>query len=101
MPPPPAIAARLDHITKALTITVKALEVLSDGLDTPFMGVISTTTRSLLTSAETVTQNKDEFTQLMEKTYELLNAIIIVYIKSGKDEGLPPNTLRHVGKVTE
>jgi hypothetical protein len=50
--------------------------------------------------SQTVRQNKNKCTQLMEQTYELLNAILIVHIKSDTGE-LPPNMLTHIGKFTE
>jgi hypothetical protein len=37
----------------------------------------------------------------MEQTYELLNAILIVYIKSDTGGELPPSVLTHIGKFTE
>ena len=50
---------------------------------------------------QTVRQNKNECTQLMEQTYELLNAILIVHIKSDTGGELPPSVLTHIGKFTE
>ncbi|KAJ7841861.1 hypothetical protein B0H13DRAFT_1910051 [Mycena leptocephala] len=37
----------------------------------------------------------------MEQTYELLNAILIVHIKSDTGGELPPSVLTHIGKFTE
>ncbi|KAJ7920300.1 hypothetical protein B0H13DRAFT_2268267 [Mycena leptocephala] len=37
----------------------------------------------------------------MEQTYELLNAILIVHIKSDMGGELPPSVLTHIGKFTE
>jgi hypothetical protein len=37
----------------------------------------------------------------MEKTHNLLNAIIIVYIKSDTGADLPPIVLKHIGSFTE
>jgi hypothetical protein len=48
-----------------------------------------------------IKQNKDECTQLLEQTYELLNAILMVHIKSETGPELPPSVLSHIGKFTE
>jgi hypothetical protein len=37
----------------------------------------------------------------MEQTYELLNAILIVHIKSDTGGELPPSVLTHIGNFTE
>jgi hypothetical protein len=37
----------------------------------------------------------------MEKTHNLLNAILIAYIKSDTGADLPPLMLKHIGKFTE
>jgi hypothetical protein len=37
----------------------------------------------------------------MEKTHELLDAIIILHISSDTGGVLPPKTLNHIGKFTE
>jgi hypothetical protein len=50
---------------------------------------------------QTVNQNKNECSQLMEQIYELLNAILIAHIKSDKGAELPPSVLTHIGKSTE
>jgi hypothetical protein len=38
---------------------------------------------------------------LMERTYELLNAIVLVYMKSETGTDLPALVLRHIGRFTE
>jgi hypothetical protein len=48
-----------------------------------------------------VKQNKNECSQLMEQTYELLNAILIVHIKSDTGGDLLPSVLTHIGQFTE
>ncbi|KAJ7884258.1 hypothetical protein B0H13DRAFT_1890039 [Mycena leptocephala] len=62
---------------------------------------MANTTQSLLKNIQTVKQNKNECSQLMEQTYELLNAILIVHIKSDTGGELPPSVLTHIGKFTE
>jgi hypothetical protein len=52
-------------------------------------------------SFQTVKQNKSDCADLMEKTHTLLNAIIIVYIKSDTGTNLPPIVLKHIGSFTE
>jgi hypothetical protein len=52
-------------------------------------------------SPQTVRQNKNECTQMMEQTYGLINAILIVHIKSDTGGELPPSMLTHIGKFTE
>jgi hypothetical protein len=37
----------------------------------------------------------------MEKTHDLLNAIILVYTKSDAGADLPPIVLKHIGEFTE
>jgi hypothetical protein len=46
-------------------------------------------------------QNKDGCSFLMEQAHELLNAVIIVYIKSDTGAELPPSVLNQIGKFTE
>ncbi|KAJ7131504.1 hypothetical protein C8R43DRAFT_1207489 [Mycena crocata] len=92
---------RLNNIATALDATVNTLEILSDTFDTPFLAPISITTRSLLTSIETVRQNSGDCIQLLEDTYQLLNAIIRLHVESDACGELPPSTLKHVGKFTE
>jgi hypothetical protein len=37
----------------------------------------------------------------MEQTYQLINAILMVHIKSETGAELPPSVLTHIGKFTE
>jgi hypothetical protein len=48
-----------------------------------------------------VRKNKGDCTQLLEQTYELLNAILMVHIDSDTGAELPPSVLTHIGKFTE
>jgi hypothetical protein len=61
----------------------------------------SATTMNLNQPLQTVRQNKNECMQLMEQTYELLNAILMVHIKSETGAELPPSVLKYIGKFTE
>ncbi|KAJ7896980.1 hypothetical protein B0H13DRAFT_1884747 [Mycena leptocephala] len=92
---------RLNNIISCLTITANTLEILDGSLKSPFLEAISNTTQSLLKNMEMVKQNKNECTQLLEQTYELLNTILMVHITSDMGGELPPNVLKHIGKFTE
>ncbi|KAJ7935866.1 hypothetical protein B0H13DRAFT_1853979 [Mycena leptocephala] len=101
---PPKLAAtqtRLKNITTCLTVTANTLEILVDNLHISFLAAISNTTQSLLKCIQAVKQNKSDCADLMEKTHTLLNAIIIVYIKSDTGTNLPPIVLKHIGSFTE
>ncbi|KAJ7603264.1 hypothetical protein DFH06DRAFT_1350351 [Mycena polygramma] len=102
MPPQPsATQIRVNNITRGLAATAESLEVLANGFKDPSLEAIAYTTRSLLKNAETIKQNKDECTQLLEQTHELLNAILVTHIKSDTSADLPPSVLNHIGKFTE
>ncbi|KAJ7854370.1 hypothetical protein B0H13DRAFT_1903700 [Mycena leptocephala] len=102
MPPQPTVTQiRLNNITTCLTITASTLEILVGSLKSPFLVAVSNTTQSLLKNIEMVKQNKNECIQLMEQTYELLNAILMVHINSDTGAELPPSVLTHIGKFTE
>ncbi|KAJ7794094.1 hypothetical protein B0H13DRAFT_1935312 [Mycena leptocephala] len=77
------------------------LESLASSLKSPLLMAMANTTQSLLKNMQTVKKNKNECSQLMEQTYELLNAILIVHIKSDTGGELPPSVLTHIGKFTE
>ncbi|KAF8191090.1 hypothetical protein K438DRAFT_1763002 [Mycena galopus ATCC 62051] len=102
MPLQPTIGqARLDNIRKCLISTVDTVEILSRSFATPFLSVISITTRSLVNSVETVKKNKTDCTNLMEKIHELLYAIISLHIRSDTSGELTPNLLDHLGKFAK
>ncbi|KAJ7790503.1 hypothetical protein B0H14DRAFT_3161378 [Mycena olivaceomarginata] len=83
-----------------MTVTAKSLGILASSAKTPFIEAISNTTQSLLKNIQTVKQNQDECTQLMEKTYQLLEAIIIVHINSETGGEFPPSVLYNIGNFT-
>ncbi|KAJ7848299.1 hypothetical protein B0H13DRAFT_1906827 [Mycena leptocephala] len=102
MSPKPTITQiRLNDITTCLTITADTLGILASSFNTPFLAAISNTTRSLLNNMQTIRQNKNDCTELMEQTYQLLDAIIIVHLKSDTSGELPPLVLKHIGLFTE
>ncbi|KAJ7023664.1 hypothetical protein C8F04DRAFT_1271234 [Mycena alexandri] len=101
---PPKVAApqiRLQNATACLTATAAPLEILANTLKAPFLEAMSNTTQSLLECIQTVKQNKNDCTQLIEQTHQLLHAIIVVHIKSDTGGELPPNMLNQIGKFTE
>ncbi|KAJ7827722.1 hypothetical protein B0H13DRAFT_1917504 [Mycena leptocephala] len=101
-PPQPTVTQiRHNNITTYLAITANTLEILVSSLKSPFLEAISNTTQSLLKNMETVRQNKNDCTQLLEQTYELLNAILMVHLNSDTGAELPPSVLTHIGKFTE
>ncbi|KAJ7712645.1 P-loop containing nucleoside triphosphate hydrolase protein, partial [Mycena olivaceomarginata] len=97
---PTAGQVRLNNITTCLMMTINALQLLATNFDTPFLQAILNTTRSLLDHIQAVKQNKDSCVQLMEKTYTLINAIIVVH-GSATSGVLPPTILENIGKFTE
>ncbi|KAJ7821123.1 hypothetical protein B0H14DRAFT_1337019 [Mycena olivaceomarginata] len=97
---PTASQVRLNNITTCLMMTINALELLANNFDTPFLQAILNTTQSLLDHIQAVKQNKDSCVQLMEQTYTLINAIIVVH-GSATSGVLPPTILENIGKFTE
>ncbi|KAJ7772492.1 hypothetical protein B0H14DRAFT_3164791, partial [Mycena olivaceomarginata] len=97
---PTASQVRLNNITACLMMTINALQLLATNFDTPFLQAILNTTRSLLDHIQAVKQNKDSCMQLMEQTYTLINAIIVVH-GSATIGVLPPTILENIGKFTE
>ncbi|KAJ7839753.1 hypothetical protein B0H13DRAFT_1911075 [Mycena leptocephala] len=95
MPQPSVTQIRLNNITTYLTITSNTLHVLASSLKGPFLEAISNTTQSLLQHIQ------NDCTELLEQTYQLLNAIMMVHIKSDTGGELPPSVLNHIGKFTE
>ncbi|KAJ7911140.1 hypothetical protein B0H13DRAFT_2483243 [Mycena leptocephala] len=102
MPSRPSVTeVRLRNVTTCMTIAAGTLEILADNFGTPFLEAICNTTQSLLKFIQTVKQNKEDCIGLMEQAHEVLNAIIIVHLKSDTGGELPPHVLKHVGLFTE
>ncbi|KAJ7620689.1 hypothetical protein DFH06DRAFT_1305936 [Mycena polygramma] len=97
--PPQASATqiRLTNIKACLAVTADSLEVLASGLKGTSLEAISYTTKSLLKNVE----NKDECAQLLEQTHELLNAVLVTYLKSDTGVDLAPDVLNNMGKFTQ
>ncbi|KAF7368241.1 hypothetical protein MVEN_00144200 [Mycena venus] len=98
---PTVMQARLKNIATCLTGAAATVDVLADNLKNPALDAISTTTQSLSKSVETIKQNKSDCAQLLEETHKLLNAIILVYIKSETGAELAPSVLTHIVKFTK
>ncbi|KAJ7936543.1 hypothetical protein B0H13DRAFT_1853274 [Mycena leptocephala] len=60
-----------------------------------FPGVI------LIAASQTVKQNKNDCTQLLEMVHQLMVAIVAVHIDSDTTGELPPTMLNQIGKFTE
>ncbi|KAJ7809687.1 hypothetical protein B0H13DRAFT_1927792 [Mycena leptocephala] len=100
-PQPTVTEMRVDNLRTCLTIAANSLEILADNFKTPFLGAIFNTTQSLLKYVESVKQNKDDCTCLIEQAHELLNAIIIVHLQSDTGAELSPSVLKNIGLFTE
>ncbi|KAJ6592281.1 hypothetical protein DFH09DRAFT_1273376 [Mycena vulgaris] len=96
-----ATEIRLNNILKCFTIAVDTLEVLAKGFKTPFLEPISMASKSLLAAVQTVRQNKNGCTQLLEQTYGLLCAIVTLHMKRGTGPDLSPSMLNDFGKFTD
>ncbi|KAF7368572.1 hypothetical protein MVEN_00180600 [Mycena venus] len=92
---------QLNMLIMCFTITVETLKILANSLQAAFLVAIANTTQSLLKTVEIVKKNKRTCVELMEQTHELLNAIIILHVKSETDGVLPPSVLNHIGKFAE
>jgi hypothetical protein len=51
--------------------------------------------------SQTIKQNKKICIELLEQTYKLLNAVLMVHVKLETGGQLPPSVLNHIGKFTE
>ncbi|KAJ7755150.1 hypothetical protein B0H16DRAFT_730683 [Mycena metata] len=92
---------RLNNISKCVTITVTTLDVLVNTLKIQGLEAMVNTTQSLLKLVQTIKQDKNECTELMEQTHNILNAIIGVYVKSDTGIELPPSTLNEIANFTQ
>ncbi|KAJ7933896.1 hypothetical protein B0H13DRAFT_1855752 [Mycena leptocephala] len=92
---------RLSNITASLDAALTTLELVIEITNTPFLAVISSTTRSLLTGIENVKQNKNICAELMEKIHKLLYAIIWLHTNSDASGELSPDMLHNIGDFAE
>ncbi|KAJ7620736.1 hypothetical protein DFH06DRAFT_1341429 [Mycena polygramma] len=100
-PQPSATQMRLNNITKGLAATAESLDVLAAGFKEPSLEALAYTTKYLLKNAESIKQNRDECTKLLEQTHQLLNVILVAHINSDSGADLPPRVLNHIEKFTE
>ncbi|KAJ6573383.1 hypothetical protein DFH09DRAFT_1457283 [Mycena vulgaris] len=98
---PTATETRFNNILKCFTIAVDTLEVLATTFKTPFLEPISNTAKSLLTAVQTIKQNKNDCTQLLEQTYGLLCAIVSLHMKAEAAPDFTPSMLNDLGKFTD
>ncbi|KAJ7867187.1 hypothetical protein B0H14DRAFT_3132919 [Mycena olivaceomarginata] len=90
IPLPTVTQNRLDNVVICLAITTHSLQIIADSMKTPFLGAIINTTQAVLKNI-----------QLLEQIHKLLNAIMIIHIKSDAGGEMPIEVLDHVGKFTE
>ncbi|KAJ7339230.1 hypothetical protein DFH08DRAFT_812619 [Mycena albidolilacea] len=90
MPPPIVTQNRLDNVVIGLIMTTNTLQIIADSIQTPFLGAIINTTQAVLNNI-----------QLLEQIHKLLNAIMILHIKSDAGGEMPIEVLDHVGKFRE
>ncbi|KAJ7701305.1 hypothetical protein B0H14DRAFT_2648434 [Mycena olivaceomarginata] len=90
MPPSTVTQNRLDNVVICLTMTTNTLQIIADSMKTPFLGAIINTTQAVL-----------KMIQLLEQIHKLLNAIMILHIKSDAGGEMPIEVLDHVGNFTE
>ncbi|KAJ7681057.1 hypothetical protein DFH06DRAFT_434720, partial [Mycena polygramma] len=98
---PAASQVHVSNIATCLATTVNTLRVLSANLKVPFLVVITNTAQSLLEHAQTIKQNKSDCIRLLEQSHDLLDAVIVLHIKSDTGGNLPPKMLNHLSKFTE
>jgi hypothetical protein len=48
-----------------------------------------------------ISRHKEDCVQLLEQTQQVLNAIVLLHIKSDAGGDMPPALLHHIGKLTE
>ncbi|KAJ7448589.1 hypothetical protein FB451DRAFT_1288975 [Mycena latifolia] len=98
---PTVTEIRLHNTIACLTPAIALLNELSDNFGTAFVPVISTTTLSLMSAVQNVKKNKEECVQLMENVYQLLCAIVNLYIKEIHEYDFPFVTLHKIHAFVE
>ncbi|KAJ7471101.1 hypothetical protein FB451DRAFT_1176285 [Mycena latifolia] len=101
MPPQPSAQTRFNNIVTSLRAALSTFNVITESMQAPFLEPISNTLHSLLTSVQTVKQNQDDCTQMLEQINELLYAVISIHIKSNTGGELSPIMLDNLGRLTE
>ncbi|KAJ7887872.1 P-loop containing nucleoside triphosphate hydrolase protein [Mycena olivaceomarginata] len=102
MPPEITIAeTRMNDIITSLKPTIRLLNDIHGAVGTPFVGVISSTTLSLINAIENAKKYKEESLRVMEDIHGVIYAILECHIKSESAGSLPPVMLDELGKFTQ
>ncbi|KAJ6496359.1 hypothetical protein C8R45DRAFT_926864 [Mycena sanguinolenta] len=96
---PTVIEIRLKNLAACLTPAISLLNELNAAFAPPFVQPILNTVSSLLKLVPVnVKQNKKECAEILENIYQVLFAIIDLYIKSEAAGSLTPAITEHVGR---
>ncbi|KAF7314586.1 hypothetical protein MKEN_00932000 [Mycena kentingensis (nom. inval.)] len=95
-----APSTRLDEIANKLGSIVQVIDVLYDGLQTPFLQGISLTMRSVLDGVQHVKMNKTECIALLEAVNEVLCAVIALHLEC-EPGTLGPGQLMELGRFVK
>ncbi|KAJ7857440.1 hypothetical protein B0H14DRAFT_2578331 [Mycena olivaceomarginata] len=88
---------RLNAITAWLTPAIALLDDLNDGIGTPFLQAISSTSLSLINVVQNVKRNQDDCIKLIEKIPKILYGIVDLHLTSEVKGVLLPIALDNVG----
>ncbi|KAF7325575.1 ATPase-AAA-core domain-containing protein [Mycena kentingensis (nom. inval.)] len=99
-PATPKPHTRLDEIARTLGTTAQTIDVLSDGLRTPFLEPVALAVRSILRGIEGIRANNAECAILLEAVNQVLYAVIAVRLRSDPS-ALHPGQLSEMGRVAE
>ncbi|KAJ7339885.1 hypothetical protein DFH08DRAFT_812263 [Mycena albidolilacea] len=75
MPPQTVTQNRIENVAMCSTMTTNTLQIIADSMQTPFLGAMTNTAQAVLKNIQTVTKHKHNCIQLLEKIYQILNAI--------------------------
>ncbi|KAF7311785.1 hypothetical protein MIND_00189000 [Mycena indigotica] len=91
---------QLDTVLRHISTAAGVLDVLANNVATPFLDVLCATTRALVLSAQNVRRNKNECTDLLESTNQLLQAILVLLVKQDS-KLLSSSAVEHLGRLVE
>ncbi|KAF7366034.1 ATPase-AAA-core domain-containing protein [Mycena venus] len=100
LPPTPG-QTRLNNSIGLLSAAVGTLDLLAKSLNLPFLKPISAIAQSLLTSAESVRNNKNECIKMLDQIHDIIYGIVELHIKSDIDGQLSPKFLEPMGQFAE
>ncbi|KAF7311815.1 ATPase-AAA-core domain-containing protein [Mycena indigotica] len=109
---PAARTVPFDSALRHVAATADVLDVLGKNVGTPFLDVICVTMKAVVSSAQNIKRNKSECAELLERTHQLLQAILALHIYPNtidpvsKSEGyaapvLSPVALEQLGRLVE